>query len=105
MGAELFMPQTKGKKLEQWCAEFLVILEDLEVGESFSVKHMSLLLEGCDERKLVLFCEVLEALAMVRRLGSDLEWLGREMVDKQLVKLHQAALEQDMLCQIHLGCD
>ena len=104
--AELFMPQVKGKNLEQCCSELLIYLDDLEVGESFSVQQMSLLLEGCDERKLVLICEVLEALAMVRRTGSDLEWLGRGgTVDEQLVCLHQAALEQDILQQIHLSCN
>ena len=102
---DLFMPQVNGKKLEQCCTELLIHLEDLEAGESFSVQQMSLLLEGCDERKLVLICEVLEALAMVRRVGSDLEWLGREKVDEQLVRLHQEALEQDMLQQIRKGCN
>ena len=102
---DLFMPQAIGKKLEQCCTELLIHLEDLEAGESFSVQQMSLLLEGCDERKLVLICEVLEALAMVRRVGSDLEWLGREKVDEQLVRLHQDALEQDMLQQIRKSCN
>merc|ERR1719402_1850230 len=60
------MPQASGKKLEQCCTELLMHLDDLEVGETFSLQQMSLLLEGCDERKLVLICEVLEALTMVK---------------------------------------
>ena len=103
--ADLFMPQIKGKKLEQCCTELLMLLEELEVGQSFNLQQMSVLLEGSDERKLLLICEVLEALAMVRRTGSDLEWLGRDLVDEQLVRLHQDALEQDVLQQIRLGCD
>jgi len=103
--ADLFVPQMKSKNLEQCCAELLVLLEDLEGGQSFSVQQLSLLLEGCDERRLVLICEVLEALAMVRKAGSDLEWVGREMVDEQLVRLHKEALEQNLLHQICLGCN
>ena len=102
--ADLFMPQIKGKKMEQCCSELLMLLEELEVGQSFNLQQMSVLLEGCDERKVRLICEVLEALAMLRRTGSDLEWLGRDLVDEQLVRLHQDALEQDMLQQIRLGC-
>jgi len=101
--ADLFVPQMKSKNLEQCCAELLVLLEDLEVGQSFSVQQLSLLLEECDERRLVLICEVLEALAMVRKTGSDLEWVGREMVDEQLVRLHKEALEQGLLQQMRIG--
>merc|ERR1719234_1595689 len=95
----------KSKNLEQCCTEFLVLLEDLEVGQSFSIQQLSLILEGCDERRLVLICEVLEALAMLRKTCSNLEWVGKEMVDEQLVRLHKQALEQDMLHQICLACD
>jgi len=101
--ADLFVPQMKSKNLEQCCAELLVLLEDLEVGQSFSVQQLSLLLEECDERRLVLICEVLEALAMVRKTGSDLEWVGREMVDEQLVRFHKEALEQGLLQQMRIG--
>jgi len=101
--ADLFVPQMKNKNMEQCCVELLLLLEDLEVGQSFSVQQLSLLLDGCDERRLLLICEVLEALAMVRKTGSDLEWVGREMVDEQLVRLHKEALEQGLLQQMRIG--
>ena len=83
--ADLFVPPLTNKKFEQWCTEALQVLDTLEEGQSLTLKWMALHLEGCEERKLLLICEVLEALGLMRRTSSDiLQWLGRKRLDRQL---------------------
>merc|ERR1712013_236563 len=95
-----------GKKFEQWCTEALQLLDTLEEGQSLTLKWMALHLEGCYERKLLLICEVLEALGLMRRTSSDiLEWLGRKRLDRQLVLLHQEAQDEDLLQQLRTSCE
>merc|ERR1719228_1534860 len=96
--ADLFVPPLTNKKFEQWCTEALQVLDTLEEGQSLTLKWMALHLEGCDERKLLLICEVLEALGLLRRTSS--EWLGRKGLDRQLVLLHQEAQDEDLLQQL-----
>ena len=104
--ADLFVPPLTNKKFEQWCTEALQLLDTLEEGQSLTLKWMALHLEGCDERKLLLICEVLEALGLMRRTSSDiLEWLGRKRLDRQLVLLHEKAQEEDLLQQIRTSCE
>ena len=102
--ADLFVPPLTNsglkfeQKFEQWCTEALQVLDTLEEGQSLTLKWMALHLEGCDEPKLLLFCEVLEALGLLRRTSS--EWLGRKGLDRQLVLLHQEAQDEDLLQQL-----
>jgi len=104
--ADLFVPPMKNKKFEQWCTEALQLLDTLEEGQSLTLKWMALHLEGCYERKLLLICEVLEALGLMRRTSSDiLEWLGRKRLDRQLVLLHQEAQDEDLLQQLRTSCE
>jgi len=104
--ADLFVPPMTNKKFEQWCFEALELLNTLEEGQSLNLKWMALHLEGCDERKLLLICEVLEALGLLRRTNSDiLEWLGRKRLDRQLVLLHEEAQEEDLLQQLRTSCE
>jgi len=104
--ADLFVPPMTNKKFEQWCTEALQLLYTLEEGQSLTLKWMALHLEGCDERKLLLICEVLEALGLMRRTSSDiLQWLGRKRLDRQLVLLHEEAQEEDLLQQLRTSCE
>ena len=100
--SDLFQPSTGVTKGIQVIArELLLCLQNVDEGLVIELHHLAAEL-NVDVKKIFLVTNVLEAVGMVSRISiNKIRWEGEGAKDQSLVQLHQLAIDENVLGQIH----
>jgi len=100
--SSLFLPPSRTLTgIQEIARQVLICLDPIDVGVTLDLHHLAAEL-NVDVKRIFLISNVLEAVGMLSRISiNKIIWKGKEAMYQSLVQLHQLAVRENILQQIH----
>merc|ERR1719234_2825320 len=100
--SSLFLPPNRTLiGIQEIARQLLICLEPVDIGVTLDLHHLAAEL-NVDVKRIFLISNVLEAAGMMSRISiNKVIWKGKEAIYQSLVQLHQLAVQENILQQIH----